>query len=50
VHRANARGLLRERNYANNAAAVLVRLSWPLGRRAAPTVEVLHSCDGGERC
>jgi hypothetical protein len=50
VHRANPRERLRERTYANNAAAVLIRLGWPGGRRVLPSVHVLRMCEGGERC
>lgn len=50
VHRANASGWLRELNYENNAAAVLIRLRWPNGRQSAPTVRILRVCAGAERC
>jgi hypothetical protein len=50
VHRANPGERLRERTYANNAAAVLVRLDWPRGRTSLPSIAVLRACDGGERC
>jgi WD40-like Beta Propeller Repeat/Lysyl oxidase len=50
VHRANPGSRLRERTYANNAAAVLIRLGWPRGRRALPDVRVLRVCEGSERC
>ena len=50
VHRANPFGRLRELDYANNDAAVLIRLTWPNGRRNAPAVSVLRTCQGAERC
>jgi hypothetical protein len=50
VHRANASGRLRERTFVNNAASVLLRLTWPGGRRALPRVDVLRVCEGRERC
>ena len=50
VHRSNPSKRLRELRYGNNAAAVLVRLAWPYGRRAAPRVTVLRTCEGAERC
>jgi hypothetical protein len=50
VHRANPFGRLRELDYTNNDAAVLIRLTWPNGRRNAPAVSVLRTCQGAERC
>jgi len=50
VHRANPRLLLREADYTNNAASLLVRLSWPGGRQAPPRVSVLRRCPAGDRC
>jgi hypothetical protein len=50
VHRANPFGRLRELDYENNDAAVLIRLSWPNGRRNPPGVSVLRSCQDRERC
>jgi Tol biopolymer transport system component len=50
VHRANPFRRLRELNYENNDAAVLIRLRWPGGRRNPPAVEILRSCPGAERC
>jgi lysyl oxidase len=41
VHRVNARRLLRESDYSNNAASLLIRLRWRDGR---PAVRVLRSC------
>ncbi len=45
VHRANADRALLEEDYGNNAASVLVRLSWPRGRDELPRVRELRSCD-----
>ena len=50
VHRANPFRRLRELDYTNNDAAVLIRLTWPSGRRNAPAVSVLRTCQGAERC
>ena len=47
VNRANPDGLLRERRYDNNAAAIRLRLTRPGG---VPHVQVLRSCEGTERC
>ena len=47
VHRANPDGLLRERRYDNNAASVRIRLARTQG---IPSVRVLRSCEGSERC
>jgi hypothetical protein len=49
VHRANPERRLRELTYANNVAAVLVRLRRTAGA-PAPTVEVLRACDRTDRC
>ena len=40
---------LREPSYANDTASLLVRLSWPNGRRSAPRVVALRACLR-ERC
>lgn len=50
VHRSNPDGLLRELRLTNNAASVLLRLSWPGGPEQAPRVEVLRTCGASERC
>ncbi len=50
VHRANPSGAIRELRYDNNAASVRIRIDWPNGRRSAPTVRVLRTCQGSERC
>jgi TolB protein len=50
VHRANPERAMRELRYSNDTASVLVRLTWPGGRAAAPRVAVLRRCEGTERC
>jgi TolB protein len=50
VHRANPFGRLRELDYTNNDASVLMELRWPNGRRSIPTVNVLRVCPQAERC
>jgi hypothetical protein len=47
VHRANPDRWLRERRYDNNAASVRLRLTRSGG---VPSVRVLRSCEGSERC
>ena len=50
VHRANPSGRIRELRYDNNAASLRIRIAWPNGRRSAPTVRVLRTCQGSEHC
>lgn len=50
VHRANPDRTMRESRYSNDAASLLLRLTWPQGRRAAPSVAVLRRCEASERC
>jgi hypothetical protein len=47
VHRANADRSLLESDYSNNAASVLIRLTW---RVDGPTVTVLKTCPNTARC
>jgi len=47
VHRVNANRALRESDYSNNAASLLIRLRWRDGR---PSVRVLESCPGRAAC
>ena len=49
VHRANSDFHLRETHYGDDAASLLVRITWPGGHRAAPTVSTLRVCSQ-ERC
>jgi hypothetical protein len=50
VHRANPERALRELRYSDDSASVLIRLSWPGGRSAAPRVSVLSRCRASEGC
>jgi hypothetical protein len=50
VHRVNVDWALREVSYANNAASIAIRLAWPQGRSAPPTVTLLRRCPGRDRC
>jgi hypothetical protein len=50
VHRANADRKLLESDYSNDAAALLVELSWPDGTSAAPSVKALRSCPASDSC
>jgi len=50
VQTANPERRLREVDYANNAASVLLRLSWPTGRASPPRVQVLRTCGGSAAC
>ncbi len=50
VHRVNGNGRLRETRYSNNAASVLLRLSWPNGSDDRPRADVLKRCPARERC
>jgi glucose/arabinose dehydrogenase len=47
VHTVNADGGLRELDYANNSASLLLELRW---RQGAPQVRVLKSCPDTGRC
>lgn len=47
VHRANEHRRLRELDYRNNAASLLLRLRW---RDGAPHVHVLRACPASARC
>jgi hypothetical protein len=49
VHRANQGLGLREERYDNDVASLLVRITWPGGRRAPPRVLPLRACMK-ERC
>ena len=50
VHRANPDRAMRELSYSNDAASVLVRLTWPNGTSSAPRVSVLRRCEASEHC
>jgi Lysyl oxidase len=47
VHRVNADRRLRELDYRNNAASLLLELRWP---RGAPAVRLLRVCPRTDRC
>jgi hypothetical protein len=49
-HEVNRGRRIRESDYANNAAAVLVRLDWPNGASAEPSVQVVAECPATTRC
>jgi hypothetical protein len=50
VHRVNVKRRLKESDYTNNAASVLIRLRWPNGSRRQPALDVLARCPDSERC
>jgi Tol biopolymer transport system component len=50
VHRANPERTFKELRYDNNAASVLVQLSWPNGTGSLPRVTVLKRCQTRETC
>ena len=50
VQTANPERRLREVDYANNSASLLVRLSWPSGTASAPRIQVLRMCAGSATC
>ncbi len=50
VHRANPDRTMRELRYSDNAASVLLQLTWPQGPSSAPRVVVLGRCEAIERC
>ncbi len=49
VHRANPDFHLRESRYSDDAASLLIRLTWPGGRDAPPRITTLRRCNR-ERC
>lgn len=50
VHRANPDRAMRELRYSDDAASVLIELTWPNGSSSPPRVSVLRRCGTGERC
>jgi hypothetical protein len=50
VHRANADRSLRESDYRNDAASVVISLAWPRGRDRRPEIDVVARCSDGRRC
>jgi hypothetical protein len=50
VHHVNENRALRESDYSNNAASLLLSVEWPDGFNAAPRVRELARCDLSARC
>ena len=50
VHRANPVRALRESDYGNNAASVLLRVNWPRGFGSRPGVRVVARCPDTPTC
>ena len=50
VHRVNPDRTMRELRYSNDAASVLLRLSWPNGTSSAPRLSQLRRCEASEHC
>jgi hypothetical protein len=50
VHRVNSDWGLREQRYDNDVASLLIRITWPNGRRSPPHVRTLRTCGSSERC
>jgi hypothetical protein len=50
VHRVNADRKLRESNYRNDAASLLIAVAWPRGKARAPSVRVLLGCKDRDYC
>jgi hypothetical protein len=49
VHRANSDFHLRERSYSDDSASLLIRIAWPGGHRAPPTISTLRSCSSSSQ-
>jgi hypothetical protein len=50
VHEVNGKRVLRERSYGNNAASIVIALSWPRGTAESPRIDVIRRCGDGRRC
>ena len=50
VHRANPERKTKELRYDNNAASILVRITWPQGKSRMPQVRVLKTCQTSQFC
>jgi hypothetical protein len=50
VHRVNGDRAIRESNYGNNAASIIIGIRWPRGMNQAPRIDVLRRCGHGVRC
>src|SRR6185503_11723490 len=44
LHEVNADRSLRESSYTNDAASILIQLSWPRGFEAPPSIDVVKRC------
>jgi hypothetical protein len=50
LHEVNVDRSLRESSYRNDAASILIQLSWPRGFKAPPSIDVVKRCGDGRRC
>lgn len=50
ANQVNPHRTLREANYTNDAASLLIRLAWPHGRKQFPTVRILSACPHSRNC
>jgi hypothetical protein len=50
LHRVNGDRALRESDYGNNAASIIVRITWPAGMKRPPRIDVVERCGHGVRC
>ena len=50
LHSVNVDGALRDANRANDSASIRLRIGWPRGRTAPPSIDVVARCGDGRRC
>ena len=50
VHSANSDRRIRETDYGNNAASIVVAIRWPGGFSRPPSIDVVQRCGDGRRC
>ena len=50
VHAVNGDRRIAETSYRNNAASIVIELTWPRGMRQNPKIDVLRRCGDGRRC
>jgi lysyl oxidase len=50
LHKVNVDRKLRESSYANDAASILIQISWPRGFEQPPSIDVVKRCGDGRRC
>ena len=50
LHSVNVDRRLREANPGNDAASIRIRLAWPRGPQAPPSLDVIARCGDGRRC